>query len=121
MHVTARQEAGVLIIDVCGQVIADHSRQLGEKLTGFLGALPTDAVPLFVLNMREVSYLDSQGLGALIQARQDIANRAGSIVVADPAPNVRRLFTVARITELVPMYDSESAAIHALTQPSSDA
>ena len=64
-----------------------------------------------VLNIADVPFLDSAGLGAVVFARQHVSQRDGRIAILAPAAHVRRLLTVARLTQMIPVFDDEDTAV----------
>lgn len=57
---------------------------------GLLGAMAPDSGRPFVVDLREVTFMDSSGLNALVQA----ASAGAVVTVTNPSINVRRAFEV---------------------------
>jgi len=58
-----------------------------------------------------VLLIDSQGLGSVIRGQQAVAARGGRVALAAPQPNIRRLFTVTKLTNVVSLHDDEASAL----------
>jgi anti-anti-sigma factor len=62
------------------------------------------AVPV-VLDLAEVSFLDSAGISLLIQAKKRLANAGSDLVLRAPQPNIRRVLEISGVTELFRIED----------------
>jgi len=110
---SVRVEGSAVVVTVRGRLVADKSVQLGAALEAAVGDAP-EAVRALLINVRDVPYIDSQGLGAVIRGQQAIAGRGGRIAIAEPQPNIVRVFTVTKLSNVVPLYDDEQSALAAL-------
>jgi len=117
MDFRVRAESDVLIVTVAGRLIADTSVQLGKGLVDALAEAPEEVRSLLI-NVRDVPYIDSQGLGSVIRAQQVVAARGGRVALAEPQANISRLFTVTKLTDVVSLYDDEASALAALRSSS---
>ena len=113
MEFSARTEGDVLVVTVAGGLIADQSIRFGKALVDAVAEAPADVRSL-LLNVRDVPYIDSQGLGAVIRGQQAIAARDGRVALAEPQPNIRRLFIVTKLTNVVSLYDDDASGLAAL-------
>ena len=80
----------------------------------------TEAVSLsshLIIDLAEVTFVDSSGLGGLIVARRGARKRGGSVSLVSPPPVVHRLLGSTRLHDVFPIYDSLAEAINA---PSAD-
>ncbi len=110
MEYSVRVEGPTLVVKVSGRLVADQSVQLGAALERVVADAP-DAVDSLLINVGEVPYIDSQGLGAVIRGQQAIAGRGGRAAIAEPQPNIVRVFTVTKLNDVVPLYDDERSAL----------
>ena len=65
-----------------------------------------------VLDLAEVEFIDSTGLGALIEARGAMPNRRG-LLIAAPAIETRRALKVSGLDRHLPVHDSVDDALRA--------
>jgi stage II sporulation protein AA (anti-sigma F factor antagonist) len=110
---SVRVDGSALVVTVVGRLIADQSARLGRALEEALAEAPDDVQSL-LLNMRDVPYIDSQGLGSVIRGQQAAAAKGGRVALAEPAPHISRLFTVTKLTNVVSLHDDEASALAAL-------
>ena len=66
----------------------------------------------FVLNLGEVSYVDSFGLQDLVTAYNAVKNAGGKINLLRPIPNVKKLLDIT-LKDVFEIFDDENAAIQA--------
>lgn len=64
-----------------------------------------------VLNMTEVRFVDSSGLGLLALVAQNFKLTQGRVSMLKPQNYVREIMTLANIPKLIPIYDNESDAL----------
>jgi len=54
-----------------------------------------------VIDLRQVTFIDSPGLGTLIHCDRVRRERGGHLVLRDPSPPVRDLFNVVRLADVI--------------------
>jgi anti-anti-sigma factor len=67
---------------------------------------------LFVLNLSDCTRMDSSGLGELVKSHKLVTDCEGLMKLAKVPPQLRSLFTVTNLEQLLEIYDSEQAAIN---------
>ncbi|WP_395105223.1 STAS domain-containing protein [Actinomadura sp. SCN-SB] len=67
-----------------------------------------------VIDMREVSFCDSTGLNALVNANKRAIEQGTAIALVAVPPRVRRVFRITAVDEFIPIYDTLREAINAL-------
>jgi anti-sigma B factor antagonist len=101
-----RSVSEVVILDLTGRLwILDLP--LRDKMNALLG----EGRRNFVLNLANVEYIDSSGLGQLITIWTSIRGRGGQMTVLNPTKRVQRLFDITRLDTVFQVFDSEDAAI----------
>ena len=115
MELRVRRSGPVLIARASGKAVGEESLRLKRFFEELLARIPDGEAPFLVLNLRELSFLDSQGLGAVVAAQQAITKRGGKMAISDPTPNVHRLLTVAKLTTILPVYADDETAVAALS------
>lgn len=116
MTIHPRTRGDVLIVEVHGKVVGEESLQLKRSLETLIENSEEGCV-FCVVNLENVPLLDSAGLGAIVFAQECLSRRGGKLGILAPVPHVRRLLTVARLNETIPLYDDEETAIDEITKP----
>lgn len=68
-----------------------------------------------ILNMSNVTFLDSSGLGVILGRYKRITAQGGSMALVGVSPAVRRVLEFSGLTRLSRFYDSEDQALAGLT------
>ena len=66
-----------------------------------------------ILNMAEVRFVDSSGLGLLALVSQNFKLSQGKVSMLKPQSYVREIMRLANIEKLIPVYDNEQDALAA--------
>lgn len=110
MNIDVRKQDDVVIIDFKGRLAAGVSDEL---LTQIVNELLAEGYKKILLNLSDMEYIDSSGLGDLVQSLK-VSNRAGaSLRLLKPQDRVTKTL---RLTNLLPMfsvYESEKDALAA--------
>jgi anti-sigma B factor antagonist len=73
-----------------------------------------------VLNLADVDYIDSSGLGALVRAYGTLRSAGGSLQLCQVSRAVHQVLEVTHLLGVLPPHSSEREAIEAFDQPSPD-
>jgi anti-sigma B factor antagonist len=96
--------AHVAIFQPHGSLDAETASRFREEAAAYIGA---DRV---LIDLAEVPFVDSYGLGALVGVIRRVRERGGHSVVYTPVRSVARLLEVVGLDRLVPIHDSLPAA-----------
>lgn len=98
----------VLVMTLSGQVrLGDESNQLRNKVKGMLGAGHKNVV----LDLGDVSYVDSAGLGTLVSAYTTASNQGGSVKLANLTHRLREQLTITKLVTVFDVYPSVEEAV----------
>lgn len=97
----------VFIIQCVGRIMAGHDcltleSSLNEAQHEFAN---------FVLNLGEITRMDSTGLGLLVRQAYRLKKRGGAVRLAAPQPFVTHLLGITNLCHFFPCYPTEEAAI----------
>jgi anti-sigma B factor antagonist len=90
------EEAGATVAHVRGEVDLLTCGLLRDAIEPYLGPAQT-----VVLDLSEVTFMDSQMLNLLVQARGRLTEDGGSLVLRNPSTAARRLLTTAEMSDLL--------------------
>jgi anti-sigma B factor antagonist len=103
---TRHEGTDAVVVSVRGDVDNDTAPQLREALSAARG----DGARRVVVDLSETDFLDSSGLGALVGASKEHAE-SGPLVLVCPKDNLRKLFEISRLDEVLPIYPSLPLAL----------
>jgi anti-sigma B factor antagonist len=96
-------------------ILRPHSRLLGDDATeefrDHARTLNEEGVPCLVVNLVDVDWMNSAGLGAVVDAHQRFTKRGAHVHIAAAGPRVMDLLRVTRLAQVLDLYPTEEAAI----------
>ena len=98
----------VSVIDLKGSFMGSVAV---HGLNDRIWTLLTQNASEFVINLGEVSDIDSSGLGGLAEAYNLVTNAGGAIKFSGAPQRVERLLQRTRLSTIFELYDSERAAL----------
>ena len=110
MNIELRKEQDVVIVDFKGRLAVGVGEEL---LPHVIGGLLDEGHKKILLNLSEMDYIDSNGLGELVQSLKTARKHEASLRLLKPQDRVAKTL---RLTNLLPMfsvYDSEKEALDA--------
>lgn len=103
-----RQVGDVTVIDAAGRIT------LGEGASAFrdlIRDLANKGGQKILLNLSEVSYIDSSGIGELVSGFTTITNHGGSLKLVGLSKRVKDLLQITKLYTVFEVFEDESAAI----------
>jgi len=111
MQAAARQIGDIAVIDVSGKITyGDGNAALREIVHDQLGKNKRK----ILLNLREVHYIDSSGMGELVRLYTTIRDQGGVARLVEPSARVRDLLQMTRLNAVFQIENNEAAAIASL-------
>jgi anti-sigma B factor antagonist len=107
MDVSSRREAGHVVVSVRGEVDLYTSPGLRDALAVAVGQ--KEAV--VIVDLREVTYMDSSGIATLVVAHGAAKKGAGRLVLVGLTDRVREVFKLARLESVFELAPTVEAAL----------
>jgi anti-sigma B factor antagonist len=107
MTITERQAGPVTVLALSGKLTLDDAGQLKGKVTNLLSG----GKKQIVLNLGDVSYIDSSGLGELVSCHTTATREKGAVKLASVGKKGIELLVITKLNMVFDVHDSESAAI----------
>ena len=110
MHLalTERQIGAVTVLDLVGKLTIDHDAQ---RLKDKINSLIQQGRTQIVLNLTDVSSIDSGGLGQLVASYGSVAKTSGGLKLLGVSKRNHDLLSITRLVTLFDAYDSEKEAV----------
>jgi anti-sigma B factor antagonist len=106
LRMSTRQVDGVLVVDCSGRVMfGEESASLRDMVKKLLAQSPK-----VVLNLREVNYIDSGGLGTLVSLYTTARNAGGAVKLARLSQRVGDLLQITKLLTIFEVFDDEEVA-----------
>jgi anti-sigma B factor antagonist len=101
---STRRLEGVTIVDLRGRVdFGDGSKRLRETL----GNLVTRGTKNVLLNMQEVDFVDSSGIGEMVRGHVQLAKIGGQLKLVNLSKHVHMLLQVTSLDKVFEIFDNE--------------
>jgi anti-sigma B factor antagonist len=108
LKITTNEVEGVSLVGLNGRIIlGEESNALREKLKSLIAA----GKQKIVLNMAEVEYIDSSGLGALVAAHLSAKNAGASLRLCNLGKKFHEVMQLTKLLTVFDVYDTEAAAV----------
>lgn len=113
LKITKRTVDGILAFECNGRIVfGEESSLLREEVKKALA----DGAKRIVLNLGEVSYIDSGGLGTLVALHTTAHSAGGTIKLANLTKRVGDLLQVTKLLTVFEVHNSEYDALEAFRQ-----
>jgi anti-sigma B factor antagonist len=97
---------GVLVVDCSGRLVfGEESASLRDTVKKLLAQSPK-----LVLNLHEVNYIDSGGLGTLVSLYTSARNAGGAVKLSSLSQRVGDLLQITKLLTIFEVFDNEEAA-----------
>ena len=108
VKLTTRQIGDVSVVDVAGRItLGEGSSALRDSLREMVGK----GQKKILLNLGEVSYIDSSGIGELVSAFTTVTNGGGQLKLLNLTKRVKDLLQITKLYTVFDVHDSEVNAI----------
>ena len=108
MQTSARQVGGVTVLDISGRITVGEGNVILREIVRDLAEKGAKAI---VLNLREVQYVDSSGVGELVKAHTTIRNQGGQLKLTNLNKRVHDLLELTRLSAVFDIQKDETSAI----------
>lgn len=112
MTTQIRRQNGITIVEPSGKIVGSSASELRKAISPEIEAYDE---PRVLLNFEHVNRIDSSGLSALIEARVAATRKKGRIGVVNAGKHIKNLVALNRLVSLFECFDSEDAAVSALS------
>ena len=108
MQTNARQVGTVTVLDVTGRITVGEGNVMLREIVRDLAEKGNN---LIVLNLGEVVYIDSSGLGELVKTHTTIRNKGGQLKLANLNKRVHDLLQLTRLASVFDIERDEASAL----------
>ena len=108
MQIEERSAGDVTILDIKGKItLGDGDELLKDKI----GSLIQQGRKKLVLNLAEVPYIDSAGLGELVRTYTTVSRQGGSLKLLNLTKRIEDLLSITKLLTVFDTYDNEADAV----------
>ena len=107
-----RQVDGVTVVDLSGRItLGEGSTILRDTVRELLGR----GQKKILVNLGDVNYIDSSGIGELVSGYTTVTNQGGQLKLLNLTKKVRDLLQITKLITVFDIFDEETAAVRSFT------
>ena len=108
MKVATRQVDGITILDLSGRItLGEGSVTLRDAVHDVLAK----GSKKILLNLENISYIDSSGIGELVSGFTSVKNSGGELKLLNLTKKVHDLLQITKLYTVFDIWDNEASAI----------
>lgn len=100
------EKRDIVVLDLNGEIDVYTSPKVKETITELID----QGHYSLVINLENVRYIDSTGLGVLIGGLKRVREHSGTVNLVCTNPQIKKIFDITGLVKIFGIYDSEKAA-----------
>lgn len=110
MQVKQEEKSGISVCYVIGEIDINTAPQVKKFLDKLIGAKKGK----IILNLKDVSYVDSSGLATMVEILKGMRSYGGKLKLTNLSTKVKNLFEITKLEKLFDIDSEEEEALEAL-------
>jgi anti-sigma B factor antagonist len=107
LYINERRIGDVIVLDLKGRVRITGATALHRSIR----CLVEEGKTQILLNLSQVTHIDSGGLGELVASRVTVNNKGGELKLSHPTERMREVMTMTNLLPLFEIYNNEHDAV----------
>lgn len=108
MKFTVREVSGVTVLDLSGKITLGEG---GATLRDEVRSIVSKGSKKILLNLGDINYIDSSGLGELVSAFTAVKNAGGELKLINLTKKVRDLLVITKLVTVFDVKEDEASAV----------
>jgi anti-sigma B factor antagonist len=113
VKLTTREVYGAVIVDIEGQLVGGPNSGIFRR---FVRNLLNKGMIRVIVNLRDVRWANSQGVGMLVGAQTRVKEAGGELVLVHVTDKIHSILTITRLHLFFTTFEREEEAIHYLRE-----
>ena len=114
LQMSERRHGDVTVLTLAGRLVLDEG---DGPLRDRIDSLITEGRLDIVLNVHDVTYVDSCGIGALVEKFVGLRRRGGHLKLVCPTDRCRHVLEITHLLPIFDIYDSDERAVRSFSAP----
>ena len=114
MNIEERVVGDVVVLDLTGKITLGDGDEL---LTDKVNSLLNQGRKQIVLNLAQVPYVDSAGLGAVVRTYTTVSRQGGSLKLVNLTKRITDLLAITKLLTVFETFDDEADAVRSFQAP----
>lgn len=111
LNINLEKKEAILLVRLQGELDHHTSKMLREQVDELL---QVGDIKHIILNLENLSFMDSSGLGVILGRYKQVKNNGGEMVVCSISTPVKRLFEMSGLFKIIRLVESEQYALETL-------
>ena len=112
MQIEERMVGDVVVLDLKGKITLGEGDEL---LKDKVNSLVNQGYKKVVLNLAEVPYIDSAGLGEVVRTYTTVSRQGGSLKLLSLTKRITDLLSITKLLTVFETFDSENEAVRSFS------
>lgn len=108
MDISSRARGEIVILDISGEIDLYNAPEIKDIINKLIEQKKYNVI----INLKEVTYIDSSGIGALISSLSNLKKYQGALKIINVFASVKKVFELTKLTSFFEIYDSEDEALN---------
>ncbi|MBI3218102.1 MAG: STAS domain-containing protein [Cyclobacteriaceae bacterium] len=108
MNFSQEIKESVLTLRIAGDLIGEDS---GTQLVGAVNDAVSHKVLTCIIDISELRYINSSGIGVLITILTKFRNKGGEVYLMNPSESVKKLLVITKLNAIFQVIKSEDEAV----------
>jgi len=113
MHISERSSGDVMIVDVSGKITLGDGGDV--ILKDKMQSLVQQGFKNVLLNLGDVSYVDSAGLGEIVHCYATVTKNGGSLKLLNVTKRIKDLLSITKLLTVFECHDNEAEAVRSFS------
>ena len=105
-----RNESHICIIKIFGEINNNNLEMLISDLEENI----KEEYKVYLLNLSNCAYISSRGFGYIVELYKKLKKEKKKLVLAGLVPDVKKLFQITKMSNIIEMYNTENDALFSL-------
>ena len=112
MQIEQRAVGDIVVLDLKGKITLGEGDEL---LKDKVNSLVNQGHKKIILNLADVPYIDSAGLGEVVRTYTTVSRQGGSLKLLNLTKRITDLLSITKLLTVFETYDSENEAVRSFT------
>jgi len=104
MNITIKSQKNIAVAEISGEIDHHSAKELRTELDSYIITFQPE---LLIIDLSDVSFMDSSGVGLIIGRQKLIRQFGGNTEVKNPRPHIKRLLQLAGVEKTVRIKNKE--------------
>ena len=109
LQISIRESGDVAVVDLRGRSTLNEGES--ELLSSRLQKLIASGMRNLLLNLKELTQVDSSGIGIIVGTYVSLRRQGGDLKLLSPCERVINVLTVFRLQNVIPSFEDEAQAL----------